>query len=239
MKKALLFNSGNGIYALPMETAVETTFNLGLIPNGSEANNVPISALGYLHSNPEELIKIISSKTSFAFWEADWYLFLAPGEGKAFLSSVFEDLANWSLTFGFNPNSYVKMVPNHAQLIDLPPVYPSSETSVFAVNDGDIYGGAHRYRFKLSEGYKDGAAVYVDEYLEIHFVKKNDDGTMEAGLQNEQIIGALRDRHVKLNDRFPSEQNEEIIATLDKYLALCKARVDDRITRGVMGELKK
>jgi hypothetical protein len=62
---------------------------------------------------------------------------------------------------------------------------------------------------------------------------------MVPGLQSEQIVLALLDRHKKLNDRFPSQQNAKMISGLEIFLAACKDRVQERINRGVMGELKK
>ncbi len=62
---------------------------------------------------------------------------------------------------------------------------------------------------------------------------------MVAGLQSEQLVLVLLDRAVKLNARFPSDHNTKMIAGLEMFLEACKERVEERMTRGVMGELKK
>ena len=117
-------------------------------------------------------------------------------------------------------------------------VYPSDEFTVSVINDVD-YGGAHKYIFQNSIGFKDGKAEYVNSGQEIQFVQKNEDGTMIPGVQSEQLIIALLDRTKKLNARYPSFFNEKMITGLQMFLDACKERVEDRIHRGVMGELKK
>ena len=56
---------------------------------------------------------------------------------------------------------------------------------------------------------------------------------------SEQLALILLDRVKKLNERYPSEQNDKQIEGLTMYLQACKDRVEERINRGVMGELKK
>ena len=68
---------------------------------------------------------------------------------------------------------------------------------------------------------------------------RNDDGSITPGLQSEQLALILLDRVKKLNERYPSEQNDKQIEGLTMYLQACKDRVEERINRGVMGELKK
>lgn len=117
-------------------------------------------------------------------------------------------------------------------------VFPSEEKTVFVFDDAD-YGGAHRYMFQNSIGFKDGKAEYVESLQDIQFVQKNEDGTMVPGVQSEQLVIALLDRTQKLNARFPSEFNEQMITGLRLFLAACHDRIEDRIKRNVMGELKK
>jgi hypothetical protein len=117
-------------------------------------------------------------------------------------------------------------------------VFPSEEQTI-SVKDDDVYGGAHRYTARHSLGFNDGKAEYIDSYTEINFVKKNDDGSIVAGLQSEQLAYIMLDRAVKLNNRFPSAHNEKQIAGLKMFLEGCEDRVKERISRGVMGELKK
>jgi hypothetical protein len=112
-------------------------------------------------------------------------------------------------------------------------VYPSNAQTIIAF-------GAHEYDFVNCMGFENGETKYVQgEIQTIRFIKTNDDGTIVHGLQSEQLVIALMDRHKKLNQLFPSPQNEKMLAGLQLFLDACKERVDDRIGRGVMGELKK
>lgn len=117
-------------------------------------------------------------------------------------------------------------------------VFPSEEQTI-QVADDPIYGGAHRYRIQHSAGFSDGEAQYVRRETEIQFVQKNDDGTIITGVQSEQLAYILLDRAIKLNNRFPSPQNEKQIAGLRMFIEGCEERVRDRMDRGVMGNLKK
>ena len=117
-------------------------------------------------------------------------------------------------------------------------VYPSDERTISVVDDA-TYGGAHCYVIRECLGFNDGKTQYVDTEQVVRFVQKNDDGTMIPGLQSEQLVLALLDRHEKLNARFPSEQNAKMIAGLRMFLEACEERVRNRMERGVMGELKK
>lgn len=117
-------------------------------------------------------------------------------------------------------------------------VFPSDENTI-SVMDDDIYGGAHYYAIRNCNGFKNGKTEYVSTEQEIQFVQKWDDGTMIAGLQSEQLALMLIDRQEKLNARFPSQFNDKAIAGLRMFLEAQKEMVEDRISRGVMGDLKK
>lgn len=117
-------------------------------------------------------------------------------------------------------------------------VFPSKVNTITVIDD-DTYGGAHEYFIRECMGFNNGETVYVDSEQMISFVKKLDDGTIEPGLQSEQIVIMLMDRHVKLNNRFPSPQNEKMIKGLQMFLDAAAERVQERIDRGVMGDLKK
>jgi hypothetical protein len=117
-------------------------------------------------------------------------------------------------------------------------VFPSEEKTISTDVDPE-YGGAHYYQIQNCEGFRDGETRYNDEFQSIQFVQKADNGDMIPGLQSEQLVLVLMDRAVKLNARFPSEQNAKMIAGLQMFLDACKERVQDRIARGVMGDLKK
>lgn len=49
----------------------------------------------------------------------------------------------------------------------------------------------------------------------------------------------IEHRHIQLNNAFPSSQNEEFLAHIVAARELLADRVRDRVSRGVMGELKK
>ena len=121
-------------------------------------------------------------------------------------------------------------------------VYPSEEYTVIAMDDTDesgmSYGGAHTYQITECNGFNNGETEYTNSVQILQFVQKNLDGTMRAGLQSEQVVIALLDRHKKLNDKFPSPQNAKMVEGLQMFLDACKERVEDRMGRGVMGQLK-
>jgi len=117
-------------------------------------------------------------------------------------------------------------------------VFPSEDKTI-SVEDDKIYGGAHYYVAKDSIGFNNNKTEYVSSSQSIQFVEKKEDGTMTPGLQSEQLAMILLDRCIKLNKRFPSEHNVKMIAGLDIFLEACKERVEERISRGVMGKLKK
>ena len=118
------------------------------------------------------------------------------------------------------------------------PVFPSKKLTVSVEDDKD-HGGAHNYTFVNSLGFSEGEAKYDTSTQSIQFVQKNVDGTMTPGVQSEQIVIALLDRTAKLNGRFPSEHNEKMMNGLNTFLDACQERIEDRISRGVMGDLKK
>lgn len=122
--------------------------------------------------------------------------------------------------------------------IILQPVYPSVIASI-SVEVDDEYGGAHNYFFANCTGFEDGQTKYVNGSQEIQFVKKESDGTMTPGLQSEQLLIALIDRHKKLNAKYPSREGALAITKMEEALHWLEARVKERIQRGVMGELKK
>ena len=117
-------------------------------------------------------------------------------------------------------------------------VFPSTEKTI-SVQEDVIYGGAHLYRLHLCNGFNNGKTEYVADSIEIPFVQKHDDGVIIPGLQSEQLVYVLLDRQQKLNARFPSLQSEKMIEGLQIFLDACKERVQDRMNRGVMGNLKK
>jgi hypothetical protein len=117
-------------------------------------------------------------------------------------------------------------------------VFPSDQKTIY-VEDDPIYGGAHRYSFSNCLGFADGKTAYATSMQTIQFVQKSDNGEVTPGLQSEQLVLALLDRQKKLNARFPSVHSDKAIKGLELFLEAQKERVEERINRGVMGELKK
>lgn len=117
-------------------------------------------------------------------------------------------------------------------------VFPSEEMTV-SVKEDDTYGGAHYYAFKESLGFNNGQADYVETSQAIQFVKKELTGEMTAGIQSEQLLIALIDRHKKLNAVFPSREGSLAITKMEEALQWLEARVKERINRDVMGKLKQ
>lgn len=117
-------------------------------------------------------------------------------------------------------------------------VFPSEEKTVRVVDDAD-YGGAHTYHLQNCLGFNGGKTQYQSEGQAIQFIQKNEDGSVIPGLQSEQLVLMLIDRHKKLNRKFPSEQYYKMLQGLNLFLEACQERVEERIKKGVMGELKK
>ena len=113
-------------------------------------------------------------------------------------------------------------------------VYPSNKETI-EVNPDDGFNGAHRYRAQMCAGFVNGKTKYVDATDTIQFVHKHEDGTVTPGWQSEQLALILLDRVKK----FPCEQNAKQVAALEAYLDACKERIDDRLNRNVMGDLKE
>ena len=116
-------------------------------------------------------------------------------------------------------------------------VFPSEQKTIKVADDLD-YGGAHYYEIQHSLGFNNGEAIYVDEYSCIQFVQKSFDGDVTHGVQSEQLAYILLDRVIKLNNRFPSPQNEKQVTGLKMFLEASEERVRDWIARGIIGELK-
>ena len=121
---------------------------------------------------------------------------------------------------------------------DVGNVYPSEEKTVKVLED-DSYGGAHYYELSNCLGFNNGKTEYVNTIQSLQFIKKEEDGSMTPGLQSEQLLIALIDRHKKLNERFSSREGALAITKMEEALHWLEARVKERVNRGVMGELKK
>ena len=117
-------------------------------------------------------------------------------------------------------------------------VFPSNEITI-SVKEDDIYGGAHYYEFKNCKGFNNGTTEYTENYQTVQFIKKDDNGEITEGLQSEQLLIALIDRHKKLNTRFPSREGALAITKMEEALHWLESRVKERLIREVMGELKQ
>jgi len=117
-------------------------------------------------------------------------------------------------------------------------VFPSDEITVKVLED-DTYGGAHFYELTNCLGFNNGKTEYINSTQCIQFIKKEEDGSILPGLQSEQLLIALIDRHKKLNERFPSREGALAITKMEEALHWLEARVKERIERNVMGDLKK
>lgn len=118
-------------------------------------------------------------------------------------------------------------------------VFPSNQPTISVKEDAD-YGGAHEYEIQECKGYDpyNKTTNYSITTQRVRFLQKKDNGEIIPGLQSEQLVLMLIDRTNKLNARFPSPQNEKMIQGLQMFLEACKERIEDRINREVMGELK-
>lgn len=118
-------------------------------------------------------------------------------------------------------------------------VYPSEIRTIRKTKDAQYGGGAHSYHILNCHGFHEGHTRYGGDCQHIQFVHKADDGTITPGLQSEQLVLVLLDRHERLNERFPSDQHEKMKAGLQMFMDACRERVNERLERGVMGDLKK
>lgn len=129
------------------------------------------------------------------------------------------------------------------EMMPLQPVFPSEERTITPLDFGpdlnDPYAGSHWYSMQNCNGFSNGSTEYVDSTQTIKFVEKHEDGTMTPGLQSEQLLIALIDRHKKLNGKFPSREGSLAITKMEEALFWLEARVKERMYRGVMGDLKK
>lgn len=76
----------------------------------------------------------------------------------------------------------------------------------------------------------------------VHFIKKESDPTTETGMKtvqegttNEAVLQMLISRTQSLNEKFPSEFNEDAIKHMELALSALYARTADREKRGVEG----
>lgn len=157
-------------------------------------------------------------------------------EKEGYLVEYSDDYQSWSPKDVFE-EAYRKLTAEYPEKLHELKVFPSEAATIGVYPDKD-YGGAHQYLIKECAGFSDGETQYVNTHQVLQFVKKEEDGSMTPGLQSEQVLLALIDRHVKLNKRFPSVFNEKMIEGMQMAIDAMQERVQDRLDRDVMGELK-
>lgn len=130
-------------------------------------------------------------------------------------------------------------------------VFPSDENTIGVMTDENemevgYENACHKYRIRKCLGFKDGKTEYMDKqdfdvlmYQDIQFVQKNVNGSIIPGVQSEQLALVILHRLETMNKLFPCPENEKQMAGINMYLEGCKDRVQNRIGRGVMGDLKK
>jgi len=174
--------------------------------------------------------------TQNAFFEKVGDAKRAEDNKEGYLVEYEDGYQSWSPKYVFE-KAYRELTGTLSTLEGLK-VFPSEAATIGVYPDKD-YNGAHQYRIQECAGFENGETQYVDTFQVLQFVKKEEDGSMTPGLQSEQVLLALIDRHEKLNARFPSEYNDRMIAGMQEAVDAMQERVEDRMTRGVMGDLKK
>jgi len=123
---------------------------------------------------------------------------------------------------------------------ELRPIYPSTDVTVWGLPDEAYEGNpTHSFVLRNSTGFENGRANYDDSYQGIQFVQKNEDGSIIPGIQTEQLLRVLIERHQALNNKFPSREGALAITHMQTALLFLQERVAERMDRGVMGQLKK
>lgn len=114
-------------------------------------------------------------------------------------------------------------------------VFPSQERSVFFRNTDR---GCDEYFIHEMIGYDKTSdqPVYGQSRQQIKFVHGRGDGTMNYGLQSEQVVIMLIDRTKKLDKQIPSRHNAKMLQGLEMFLEACKERFDERMKAGVAGK---
>lgn len=122
----------------------------------------------------------------------------------------------------------------------LRPVYPSNEVTVWGTSEPNYNNEvAHQFKFQNCLGFSEGKTIYDDSFQNIQFVQKDEDGSVIPGLQSEQLLRCLIERTKSLNAKFPCRENSIAITHMEQALWAFQERVQQRIDRGVMGELVK
>ena len=113
-------------------------------------------------------------------------------------------------------------------------VFPSTDKTISVRED---HRSCDRYEINEMIGYdkKENKPVYGESKQVINFVNAREDGTMNYGLQSEQLVHMLIDRTAKLDKQLPSKHSEKMLKGLNMFIEACKERVEERLEAGVMG----
>lgn len=230
--------SATEVSATPFEAGQQAyyvdTKNVQVLPvNITEDRGTPYLPV-LIEGDTENRIETVNRGSLFADErEAYSYAQTAIGKLKQELSQREDAISNWL----WNRHNSERRAEWLATLQPLGPVYPSNEVTMWA-DPNDRYGGAHSYYLRHYIAFRDGKPTYSENLFGLQFNSKLDDGTPTEGVMSEQLLLILLDRHDKLNTVFPHATHDKFRRGLEMALEACRERVDDRVARGVMGELK-
>lgn len=120
-------------------------------------------------------------------------------------------------------------------------VFPSTERTIVSLPQGDSFNGAHNYSIKPMLRYENGAVCGL-EGMPLTFVKQvpleGGGVRWQAGVQSEQLLLVLLDRHEKMNAVFASDVHDEFMGHIAGALECLERRFRNRMDRGVAGQQK-
>ncbi len=113
-------------------------------------------------------------------------------------------------------------------------VFPSEDKTISVREDAR---SCDRYEISEMIGFdkKTNRPVYGESKQVINFVNSRPDGTMNYGLQSEQLVHMLVHRTKRLNEILPSKHSDKMVKGLEMFLEACQERFDERMKEGVAG----
>lgn len=102
--------------------------------------------------------------------------------------------------------------------------------------DQDVSPVATDYFVMSASGHFYALKNKIEGTQDLKFYKLSDDGLAEDGTTNEAVLAALVNRLAILNEKFPSEFNDDAILHLQAAIGFLEARTADRVARGVEGK---
>jgi hypothetical protein len=145
--------------------------------------------------------------------------------------------AQWSVKH--DTKELAKLRNQPIKLVDAS-VFPSPEKTISCIVTDGKFQGAHDYLIRPMGSFDPATntTLYEDEGIPFLFVKKLDDGTFRPGIQTEQLLHMILDRHPKLNEVFAADTHDEFMGHIQGALNCLERRFRERIDRGVAGEHK-